>query len=145
MGTHTPRAGKRRRYRAGATLDESERSALTLAGLGISVMVGAKPYDETQDFDAELCGFDTIQVTVNGRASIRLTQLTVAELAALRDILMDSIDLAMPICAELDRIANEAAVTGEDDGVPILRAYRASPAILIRERIQPRSPDAHED
>lgn len=140
MATWTPRGGTTRR-RAGATLSESERAVLSVVGTAISVMIGGKPYDEEQDFDAEVCGFDTVSISINGKTSIRLTQLTVAELSALRDIFNDSIDLAMPICAELDRLATEAAETGDDDLVPLLRAYRSNPTMVIRQRIAPRSPE----
>ena len=139
MGTFTPRP-KRPTYRAGAVLRERERAVLSVVGVSISTMIGAKPYDEDQDFDAEALNFDTVEVRVNNRTTLRLTQLTVPELTALRDTFLDSVDLAMPICAELDRVAQVAAESGDDEGIPLLRAYRAAPAYIIRERISPRSP-----
>ena len=128
MGTFNPRP-KRPTYRAGAVLRERERAVLSIVGVSISTLIGAKPYDEDQDFDAEALDFDTVEVRVNNRATLRLTQLTVPELTALRDIFLDSVDLAMPICAELDRVRTSRRRIGRR------RGHSAAPGLPGSTRI----------
>jgi hypothetical protein len=65
--------------------------------------------------------------------SIQLTTLTVEELNALQQFYNYCFDLARPVCAELDRRAQEAMEEGDDSDQ---RVYRSAPVFVVRERGQ---------
>lgn len=62
-----------------------------------------------------------------GKPKIMLSNLTVEELNSLRELVNMAIDLALPVAAERDRIADVAAREGDDSNY---RAYRRAPQLV---------------
>jgi hypothetical protein len=64
-------------------------------------------------------------------ANINLTALTLEELRAIRELLTITLDRAEPICAERDKVADNAFQSGDDTNA---RSYRAAPFVVDRTR-----------
>jgi hypothetical protein len=107
------------------------RHAWTRTQAGEAICYVALPDENESNPDLDRV---TLTFTKNGRhLSIDLTNLTHQELQALQTVIGMAIEIALPVCEELDDRAQKAKAKGDDTDS---RLYRAVSKIHVRERPQ---------
>lgn len=88
------------------------------------------PWREEDELSSLNVGPNVSIVMPPRQNNMMLTNLTVEELHKMKEFFDLAFELALPVAAERDRIADESAGNGDDS---VYRAYRRAPSLVIRE------------